>query len=682
MSKLEEFHKEFFAEATIRADSGGDWMLASMFEMFEEVASENGDVEALDYTPHRSQGAKVDGYHFEQETGTITIAICDFRNDPDIQKLNASDINTAFKRAETFISNSFLPNYVSSMEESSAGFQLAYLLMTEKRSISRIRLILFSNAEIATRLKGLENKKIENITLSYNVLDFSRYFDIVNSRTGNEPVEIDIVELGGHPLPFLSAAKDAGDYEAYLLAIPGNLLAKIYSEYGARLLEQNVRTFLQARGKVNKGIQNTLKQEPEMFFAYNNGLTATASGVEISTSSDGNEKITSIKNLQIVNGGQTTASMLYARDKDKTDLSEVFIQVKLSVISEERIDEVVPKISRFANTQNRVSEADFFSNHPFHVRIETFSRRISSPPRDGQFAQSKWFYERARGQYKDGQAYLSEAKRKQFLTEFPRQQMFTKTDLAKYEVSFAGKPHIVSQGAQKNFISFASEIAKTWEKDDAYFNEQWFKDAVAKAIIFKEVDKMVMSAEWYQGGYKANIVTYSLSWLSSFLKAKKNSGIDLTMVWNAQMMSNDLISCFEKVTKEIAIKIQQTPDNVRNVTEWCKKQACWAGVERMEIDLAPDLLESVTKSHDMIKEEKRDSRKTQKLDNEVSAEVLVFQLGSKWQEVQNYAMANRLITPEQDMAISRILKGKVPTTVQTKLLMKVLEKVRQEGFEI
>ena len=150
--------------------------------------------------------------------------------------------------------------------------------------------------------------------------------------------------------------------------------------------------------------------------------------------------------------------MLYARDKDKTDLSEVFIQVKLSVISEERIDEVVPKISRFANTQNRVSEADFFSNHPFHVRIETFSRRISSPPRDGQFAQSKWFYERARGQYKDGQAYLSDAKRKQFLTEYPRQQMFTKTDLAKYEVSFAGKPHIVSQGAQKNFISFASKV--------------------------------------------------------------------------------------------------------------------------------------------------------------------------------------------------------------------------------
>lgn len=682
MSKLEEYHTEFFAEATIRADSGGEWMLASMFEMFEEVASENGDVEALDYTPHRSQGSKVDGYHFEQETGTVTIAICDFRNDPNLQKLNASDITTSFKRAETFISNAFLPNYISSMEESSAGFQLAYLLMTEKAAISRIRLILFSNAELSTRLKGLENKKIENITLSYNVLDFSRFYEIVHSRTGNEPVEVDIIELGGKPLPFLSAAKDASDYEAYLLAIPGDLLAKIYSEYGARLLEQNVRTFLQARGKVNKGIQNTLKKEPEMFFAYNNGLTATASEVDITKNLEGLETITLIKNLQIVNGGQTTASMLYARDKDKTDLSEVFIQVKLSVISEERIEEVVPKISRFANTQNKVSEADFFSNHPFHVRIQEFSRRISAPPKDGQFAQTKWFYERARGQYKDGQAYLSDAKRKQFLTEFPRQQMFTKTDLAKYAVSFSGKPHIVSQGAQKNFISFAGEVAQTWEKDDTYFNEQWYRDAVAKAIIFKEVDKMVMSAEWYQGGYKANIVTYSIAWLSSFLKAKKNSGIDLSIVWNSQTMTIDLVSCFEEITKAIAMKIQQTPDNVRNVTEWCKKQACWAGVERMEIDLAPKLIDSVCKSNDEIREQRRDSRKLQQLDNEVSSEVMVYQLGPKWKEVQNYAIANRLITPDQDMAISRILKGKPPTTVQTKLLMKVLDKVRGEGFEI
>ncbi|MBE05241.1 MAG: hypothetical protein CMD67_08985 [Gammaproteobacteria bacterium] len=466
------------------------------------------------------------------------------------------------------------------------------------------------------------------------------------------------------------------------MAIPADLLAEIYSEYGARLLEQNVRTYLQARGKVNKGIQNTLKAEPEMFFAYNNGLTATASGVRIVKGEGDTDAISLIKNLQIVNGGQTTASMLYARDKDKVDLSKVFIQVKLSVISEDRVDEVVPKISRFANTQNRVSEADFFSNHPFHIRIEEFSRRISAPPKDGQFAQSKWFYERARGQYKDGQAYLSEAKRKQFLTEYPRQQMFTKTDLAKYEISFSGRPHIVSAGAQKNFISFAIDTAKIWEGDNTNFNEQWYKNVVAKAIIFKEVDKMVRDAKWYQGGYKANIVTYSLAWLSIYLKESKKSGIDFTTVWNAQTMSSELKSCFEKITEAISQKIQETPDNVKNVTEWCKKQACWASTKSLCISLPPDWIDSICKPNELIKEEKQGSKKIQKVDNEVSAEVLVFQLGEKWREIQNYAIANRLITPEQDLAISRILKGRAQTAVQTKLLMKILENVRNEGLEV
>ena len=682
MSRIEEYHREFFAEAQLRADSDGDWMLASIFEMYEEVASENGDVESLDYTPYRWQGMKIDGYHFDPETGTVTIAVADFRNDPNLQKLNAADINSSFKRAKTFVTNAFLPDFVSSMEESSAGFQVAYLLMSEKHLINRIRFLLLSNAELGTRLKGLENQKIEDITFSYSVLDFSRYFEIIHSRTGNEPIEVDIAELEGEPVPFLAATADAGEYESYLLAIPGNLLAEIYAKYGARLLEQNVRTFLQARGKVNKGIQNTLKSEPEMFFAYNNGITATASGVKIVSAKKGQKCISSISNFQIVNGGQTTASMLYARDKDKTDLSKVYIQVKLSVIIEDKINKVVPNISRFANTQNRVSEADFFSNHPFHVRIEEFSRRVLAPPREGQFSQSKWFYERARGQYRDGQAYLTDAKRRQFLSEFPKQQMFTKTDLAKYEVSFASEPHVVSSGAQKNFIIFANSVAKIWEKNDTHFNENWFKDTVAKAIIFREVDKMVMSANWYKGGYKANIVTYSLSWLADYLKSEKKSEINLSKIWMAQNMTPDLRACFEKITRAVSEEIQKTDDNVKNVTEWCKKQACWNRVRSMQVDLPEAYLTSICKSKEDSSQDKKDAQKVQEIDNEISDEIMIFHLGEKWREIQDFALAKKLITPDQDLAISRVLKGKIPTTVQTKLLVRVLTRVKDEGFEL
>ena len=93
--------------------------------------------------------------------------------------------------------------------------------------------------------------------------------------------------------------------------------------------------------------------------------------METRTTDDG-LVIDSIKDLQIVNGGQTTASLFHTRRSDKADLGEVFVQMKLTVIDDEKSEEVVPRISEFANTQNKVNAADFFSNHPFHVRMESF----------------------------------------------------------------------------------------------------------------------------------------------------------------------------------------------------------------------------------------------------------------------------------------------------------------------
>ena len=181
-----------------------------------------------------------------------------------------------------------------------------------------------------------------------------------------------------------------------LVVMPGKLLAQIYGLYGARLLEQNVRTFLQARTKVNQGIIRTIEESPGMFFAFNNGLTATAAEVELSQAANGGLGVSAMRDLQIVNGGQTTASILYAQDRDKAVLDEVFVQMKLSVVDSERISDVVPLVSRYANTQNRVSEADFFSSHPFHRELERISRMTPAPARAGSLVSTKWFYERKR----------------------------------------------------------------------------------------------------------------------------------------------------------------------------------------------------------------------------------------------------------------------------------------------
>ena len=237
-------------------------------------------------------------------------------------------------------------------------------------SIARVRLVLLSNARLATRKKSVDARELENRTFTYNVLDLGRYADILASSSGTEPLEIDILQLNdGKPVACLPAYSGGNGYESYLVALPAALLSEIYGRFGARLLEQNVRSFLQARTKVNRGIITTACDEPEMFFAYNNGLTVTATGIGTCQMDGGVVGIHSIDNMQIVNGGQTTASILYAGDIRKADLRNVFVQMKLSVVDPEKIDQIVPKISRFANTQNRISEADFFSGHTFHVEM-------------------------------------------------------------------------------------------------------------------------------------------------------------------------------------------------------------------------------------------------------------------------------------------------------------------------
>lgn len=686
MDKLAEYHKEFYNDVKVRASSGGDWMAAAFFEIFEEIASENGDIEALDYSHYRAPGLRIDGYHYDEVSRISTIAVTDFRDYETVEKLNASDINTSFKRAENFVLRSFEKDFTLNLEESSPGFQVAYSLLDlkETKKINRVKIILFSNAIFAARLKGIENKEIDNIVFSYNVLDFTRYYNIIHSRTGSEPIEIDLEELNAQPIPFLSATTNKSEYASYLLAISGNLLAQIYSTFGSRLLEQNVRTFLQARGKVNKGIQITLKDEPEMFFAYNNGLTATASNISVIKLSDGTLGINKFNNLQIVNGGQTTASLLYARDRDKIDLSNVFVQVKLSVINEDKIEKIVPNISRYANTQNKVNEADFFSNHPFHVRIEEFSRRLYAPAKDGIFNQTKWYYERARGQYKDETAYMTDAKRKEFTLQNPRYQMFTKTDLAKYHKSFECEPHMVSRGAQKNFIEFARTIATVWSQNDKKINEEWYKNKVSQAIIFKEVDKLVMSAKWYEGGYKANIVTYSIAWLMNYLKKEIKSELDLQKIWEIQTMGPSLTSAMDMICQKIATSITETPSNVRNVTEWCKNQACWASISEVKIvQLGSSDIQQFCQSKIEKRQQMQDAIKIQKIDNDLNMEIVITKIGKEWEEIRRFATGKALISGQEDQTISKVIReGFVKNSFEIRYLKSVIEKVNKNGFLI
>ena len=469
-------------------------------------------------------------------------------------------------------------------------------------------------------------------------------------------------------------------YEAYLAAIPAAQLAAIYDRWGARLLEQNVRCFLQARGKVNKGIRNTIENDPGMFLAYNNGITATAEGIETRLT-DGGLSICRIQNLQIVNGGQTTASIHAASRKKDVDLSRVFVQMKLSVVAKDQAINVVPLISEYANSQNRVAAADFFANHPFHVRMEEFSRRIWAPSADGSFKETKWFYERARGQFLDARGDLTPSARRKFDLEYPRAQLVSKTDLAKFLNVWEGNPDIVSKGAQKNFAAFAHAVGREWVKDETVFNERYYRHAIAKAIIFRATEKVVTEQTWY-GGYRANIVAYGISRLGHDL-AIQGKSLDFDGVWKLQAVPHTMLEALASACTVANEVITNPPAGIRNVTEWAKQQACWNRVKGMPVELS-DELDRFLLGKDEQKEASRSAGKDQRVTNGIVAQTTVLNAGpAYWSQLRNWGATRKLLSPKElgVLDCAAAIPSRLPTEKQSVVVLDALSRLREEGWK-
>ena len=486
--EVDEFARVFFQDLLAESDADGQFVEDVFFQKSCELLMEDGELDSADRVAYRApaKGIRVDGYGGDpaETAGTLNLIVLDFQPAQEIGRLTGTEMDTAFRRLSNYLRQALDERWRDALEETSPAFGLADLIAQRWRSTARVRFLLISNRELSERVDGRAAGEMwMGRKVTYSVWDIRRLHAQATVGHDREDIEIDLAGDFGGALPILPAQQSEADHRSYLTIVPGKVLAEIYDRWGARLLEQNVRVFLQARGKVNRGIRITLENEPSMFFAYNNGITATAEDIDMAR--DGEQLLLrGLRNFQIVNGGQTTASIHVAKLR-KLDLSKTFVQMKLSVVTPDKAAELVPRISECANSQNRVSAADFFANHPFHIRIESFSRRIFAPSPDGTFRQSKWFYERARGQFADARANLTAAQRRKFDLENPRSQLFTKTDLAKFLNVWEQRPHEVSQGAQKNFAAFARRVGQTWRKSPDDFNEAWYRVAVAKAIVIQ-----------------------------------------------------------------------------------------------------------------------------------------------------------------------------------------------------
>jgi hypothetical protein len=683
---LFEFYNDQLVE--LREDSAetGVSLQDLTFERLALILEGEAEIETSDRCAwHETVSGKttrIDGHGGDprEADGILSVIICEVFDGDQPPSLNASDAKKLFGHLINFVAASRRQEFRDRLDINTPAFGAATMIASAWPAVTKVKLILITNGFYSARTDAVLAGKIGETPVTYNIWDLSRFYRIEKTDS-KEKIVVKFAEEFGGALPALPASGPETQFPSYLAVIRGSQLAEIFDKWGARLLESNIRSFIQARSKsVNDGIRDTIKNEPQMFFSYNNGLSATADLVEIEADGAG-VRILTARNLQIVNGGQTTASLHAALKYSPVNLSNVHVQIKLTVVPPDNSEKVVPFISKYANSQNKVSAADFFSNHPFHIRMEGYSRRIYAPPIEGGSRQTRWFYERARGQYLVQRSKSGVVDRRRFDAEHPKPQLFTKTDLAKIELSFRKKPDTVSKGAQKNFATFASYIGEAWSTSEKKYDETWFKRLVAKLIIFRALEKVIPRQEWYPGGYRANIVTYGIAKLVHDV-GERDRVLDLDRVWNEQLVPSGLMACLLAACKGATDVITSSDSEVRNITEWAKKQACWAAVSLIKVDYGGGLDEYLIAVEE-AKKVSRDGRREEAIISGIEAQAEVIKLGASfWGRLRDWARPNRKFSLKDDgiLKACSLQDRRLPSEKQCVLAIRIMGSARDEGY--
>lgn len=579
-SYVENLSSRALEVAKEHGGDGDDWSATSFREQaFTEIIAETltdighvPDVQLCFFEQRVGRGiAKINGWSIDEEDQHLHLVTTLFRGLERVTSVPNSEIHQAVTRSKRVIEAAKL-GHSRFLEPASEQYDMLDQIEQDFASLTRATVHVVVDGVVGDI--SVESDASDEIEINISVWDLRRLDRIESSDLSYDPIEIDLVKRFGSGLPVLQPVGHDADYQTLLAVVPGVYLNDLYHEFGSRLLELNVRSFLQARGKVNQGIRDTLREEPDRFLAYNNGLSATAEWVEFDK---GGNTVSKIRGLQIVNGGQTVASIHRAGQNDE-DLGNVFVQAKITVIRPEHIDSLVPLISRYANTQNKVNEADFSANHPYHVKLQQLSRDTWVP---GE--KSRWFFERARGQYETEKAREGStlARRRRYTAANPVSQKFDKVKLAKYQVAWWEMPHVVSLGGQKCFVQFmrllSTQHQADWEPDTNHY-----KDLIARAIIFKRAERASRVHKF--PAYRANAIAYTVG-----LVAYRTAGrVNMQDIWEQQATSENLGNLIHDWMPYVYDEIVES-SNGRNVTEWCKKEECWRHIQTMDLPIPPEL---------------------------------------------------------------------------------------------
>ncbi len=504
---------------------------------------------------------------------TVDFIISHYESTNEMYRVYKSDFDAQINYLKK-ITNICLKGYLDDIDESHEAHTLGTLISKNSKHIDRINFYILSNGIMPhDPPKNLKLKGFEDVPIIIHVWDVERFHRLNQSKDNREPIEIRFDEIGSEGIPCLKMPVNNNIYDCYLAIVPGKVLSILYRNYSTRLLESNVRAFLQQTGKVNKGIRDTIKTKPQMFLPYNNGLAVT--GADVVTQRDDNNdlRILSIKDFQIVNGGQTTASLFHTEKKHKTDLSDVYVQMKLTVIRDETTkNEEVPNISRYANSQNKVSELDLSSNHKFLIRLEELSRTTYAIDPLDHNKQTIWYFERVNGQYRESLSKEPTPSRKRaFQFKYPKSQKFVKSEIAKYLNIWKQLPHIVSRGAQKNYVKFMIGIEKEFKK--TLPGRVYYEDLVASAILFKNADKIFGRKNQNPIGENTNIRSYTINYGLSLLHLLTDNKINLGKIWTEQQIDDSLKAEIRNILIHTYKYLTSDPNQL--ISEMAKQEATW-----------------------------------------------------------------------------------------------------------
>lgn len=674
--QLETLRKDLQEEIDLRNEAHGETSNMSLFGVYYDILSSSGQVidEDLSIIDSRISGIHIAATCRDIERSEIHVFTTDYYPAFSFEKIYKSDVERIVD--ELVVASYKVPE--ETKEKFDSGDPIREFLDDLSLRLgnwSRLVIWLASNRLFSSRDGSSGNLSKGGLEIVFNCVDLKYYHSLITDRQVSE------INISCN-LPAVKVVQN-DTYSSYLFAISGLELCKYYDQYGKRLLESNVRTFLSLRGNVNKGIYNTihLNSERLFFFAYNNGLTATASDIEYS-----NSRITLLKDLQIVNGGQTM-STVYKAWKDGKSLDEVYIQVKLSVIHDlENKDLFVSKISRFANTQNPVSNSDFFSNSYYHKRVKELSREVRVSVQ-GQITPERWFYERVRGEYQNEQIFLNHTERIKFRKQFPASKTIDKIALAKAYLSVNEFPYLVSRGAQLCFAEFAKRVADLYDEEENILDEGNFKILISHVVLFRSFEKEVSNSGWYSGGYRAQTVAYTIAFYCFKLK-EVGMVINWGSIWNAQAVSEFIISELLRFGKLVHEKLINPPPGNTNIGTYSKKEPCWQNVKSLSI--VPDKgivgLRYIDKSAGVKVTSDTQTRRGAHPDKGIAAVMKVVELAKTGTPKKLFEFYNSSYAPgikDRDRSIlSNWSLGKigVPSEIQATIIIKALKRAEESGF--